>query len=264
MKLTLTLAAVLGLSVVAHADDDSKKYTLADLKSLVGQKAYKEAFVHLGDISPSQRNADWLDVGGAAAGGVLGLVPADDGSTIEMIDQIDRDYPQLLKSPKYSKPRAELGYKGLKGCFDQTGGYWGSYGLENCVKIGLRFVDNAPDDRATALKIAKLARRNMTAYYAVPFFKRALGAKDNKAACKDEDMKLAVLAGLGLPPDYDNAKEAKTIASGACWAELKGPMVKALEGETGYLRDNLCELLTSKKALTAAQANICAKKRESE
>ena len=134
----------------------------------------------------------------------------DDGTTLALVDQIDRDYPQLLKSAKYTRPRGELGLKGIEGCFGQTNGYWSSYGLDNCVKLALRFVDNSNGDRVLALKVAKVARKSMNAYSAVPFFKRALGPKDT-AACKDEDLKLAVVAGLGLPTDYPNATESKAI-----------------------------------------------------
>ncbi|MBC7976631.1 MAG: hypothetical protein H7138_16785 [Myxococcales bacterium] len=247
------------LASVAHADD--KKYTIADLKALVGQNAFKEAFLHIGDISPAQRNAEWSEVAAAAAGGVLGTLDSDDGTTIAAIDQIDRDYPQLLKSPKYTRPRNELGYKGIEGCFAQTNGYWSSYGLENCVKLGLRFVDNSGQDRALALKVAKVARRSMNAYGAVPFFKRAIGGKDTATACKDEDLKLAVVAGLGLPPDNANATESKAIMA-TCWSDLKEPVVAAFDGDSksGYVKQNTCDFLMSKKLLSGLQAKQCAKK----
>ena len=125
--------AILLVSSAAQADD--KKYTLADLKALNEQSAFKESFQHIGDIPPAQRKGEWLDVAATAAGGVLGILDTDDGSTIAAIDQIDKEYPVLLKNAKYTKPRAELGLKGLEGCFNQTNGYWSSYGLENCVKV---------------------------------------------------------------------------------------------------------------------------------
>jgi hypothetical protein len=253
-----SLVILVMLASVAHADD--KKYSLADLKALVGQSAFKEAFQHITDISPSQRNADWLDVAAAASGGVLGTVDTEDGTALALIDQIDRDYPQMLKSAKYTKPRNELGFKGVEGCFEQTNGYWGSYGLDNCVKLGLRFVDNSGGDRVLALKVAKVARKSMNAYSAVPFFKRALGAKDT-AACKDEDLKLAVVAGLGLPPEYPNAVESKAIMT-TCWSDLSEPVVAAFEADSkgGYTRQNTCDFLLAKKAISGLAAKQCAKK----
>ncbi|HEX4451521.1 MAG TPA: hypothetical protein VH143_11655, partial [Kofleriaceae bacterium] len=62
----LAALAVLVASGVATAGTDS----LADLKALVSQGAFKEAYVHLGDVAPAQRNADWVDVAASAAAGV--------------------------------------------------------------------------------------------------------------------------------------------------------------------------------------------------
>lgn len=255
---SLVVVVVVMLASVAHADD--KKYSIADLKALVGQSAFKEAFQHLGDISPSARNAEWVDVAAAAAGGVLGTLDTDDGTTLALVDEVDRQYPQLLKAAKYTKPRAEFGFKGLEGCFEQTNGYWSSYGLDNCVKVGLRFVDNSNGDRVLALKVAKLARKSMNHYDAVPFFKRALGPKDT-AACKDEDLKLAVVAGLGLPPEYPKATESKAIMT-TCWDDLKDAVLKAFEEDSkgGYVHQNTCDVLLAKKMISGLNAKQCTKK----
>jgi hypothetical protein len=65
--------------------------------------------------------------------------------------------------------------------------------------------------------------------------------------CKDEDLGLAIVAGLGLPPDEKNAKDSFDVASASCWAELKEPIVAALRKDaSGYLLDNACRLLRSK------------------
>ena len=254
---SLVIATVM-LASVAHADH--KKYTLADLKALVGQNAYKEAFLHLGDVGPAQRNAEWIETAAAASGGVLGTLDTEDGTTLAMVDEIDRDYPQLLKSAKYTRPRSELGLKGIEGCFGQTSGYWSSYGLDNCVKLGLRFVDNSGGDHALALKVAKLARKSMNAYSSVPFFKRALGPKDT-AACKDDDLRLAVVAGLGLPPDYPNAIESRAIMA-TCWGDLKDPVMAAFEADSkhGYTKQNTCDFLMARKLLSGLNATQCTKK----
>ena len=108
---SLVVAAVM---TAALARADAPKDTIADLKALVAQQAYKEAYVHLADIAPSQRNADWIDVGGEACAGLLGTVDASDGTTLALIDQIDRNFPPLLKSAKYTKARADLTQLGEK------------------------------------------------------------------------------------------------------------------------------------------------------
>ena len=253
------VVATLLVASIAQADD--KKYTLADLKALNEQSAFKESFQHIGDISPAARKGEWIDVAATAAGGVLGILDTDDGSTIAAIDQIDKEYPVLLKNAKYTKPRADLGYKGLEGCFNQTNGYWSSYGLDNCVKVGLRFVQNSSGDKAVALKVAKLARRSMNAYGAVPFFEAATG-KDNKALCADADFKLAVVAGLGLPKDYPNAAKSRTLMV-TCWDGLKDDVIKAFDGDSkgGYVQQNTCDHLVAKKLISGLQLKQCQTKK---
>ncbi|MBA3456711.1 MAG: hypothetical protein H0T42_26715 [Deltaproteobacteria bacterium] len=250
--------AMMLVSSVAQADN--KKYTLADLKALNDQSAFKEAFLHIGDIAPAQRKAEWLDVAATAAGGVLGILDTDDGSTAAAIDQIDKEYPALLKSAKYTKPRAELGYQGLEGCFSQTNGYWSSYGLDNCIKIGMRFVANSGGDKALALKVAKLARRSMNSASSVPFFEAAVG-KDNKALCADSDFKIAVVAGIALPPDYPNAPKARKLMV-TCWDSVKDAVLEAFEADSegGYIHQNACETLIAKKLLSGLQLKQCTKK----
>ena len=252
MKRALVIASLL---IAATALADKHSHTLADLKALVGQNAFKEAYQHLGDIPPAQRSSDWVDVAAAAAGGLLGTTNPDDGTTLVAIDEIDRTYPQILKSAKYTKPRGELGLKGLEGCFGQSDDYWSSYGLDNCVKLGLRFVDNSNGDPALALSVAKLARRSMNAYSSIPFFKRALATK-NPAACKDDDLALAVASGLGLPPE--NAGDAKAIMV-SCWDGVKDAVMKAFDEDSahGYVRQNTCEFLKSKGAISGLQAKQC-------
>jgi hypothetical protein len=242
---------VLGATLSTSALADDKKYTMADLEALVQQKSFKEAYLHLGDIAPSARNAKWVDVGAAAAGGFLGQIEGE-GAAIAIIDEIDREYPQLVKNAKYAKPRAEEGYKALEQCFGN------SYGIEHCVKVAMRFADNG-SDKALTLKVAKLARRSMNAYGAVPFFEKAVAA--DKAACKDEDAKLAVIAGLGLPADYDNAKKAKVLAT-TCFADIKADILKAFEADSegGYTQRASCELLTKNKMISASQQKGCSKK----
>jgi len=238
-----------GMSSSAFADD--KKYTIADLEALVAQKSFKEAYLHLADVSPGARNAKWIDVGAAAAGGFLGQIEGEDAA-IGVIDEIDREYPQLVKNAKYGKPRAEQGYKSLESCFGN------SYGVEECVKVAMRFIDLG-GDKALTLKVAKLARRSMFAYGAVPFFEKAIAG--DKSACKDEDAKLAIIAGLGLPEDYDNAKKSRTLLT-TCFAELKGDVMKAFEADSsgGYTQRNSCDALTKAKMLSSLQQKTCSKK----
>src|ERR1700753_382274 len=138
------------------------------------------------------------------------------------------------------KVRADLGLKGLAGCFEQTSGYWASYGLDNCVTLAKRFVDNAGNDRGLLLQVAKLASKSMNAAGAVPFFKKALA--QDPGVCKDGDLQTAVVAGLGLEPE--NAGDSRAIFA-QCFDNVKDGVMKAFDADStdGYVRKNSCSLL---------------------
>jgi hypothetical protein len=96
----------------------------------------------------------------------------------------------------------------------------------------------------------KITRKNQFHYVAVPFFKWALEQKHDGAACGDEDVQLAVVAGLGLPPDSENAGGSRSIAARLCFDNLKAAIRKQLgEDRSSYYRDNACAVLKAKGAL---------------
>lgn len=253
-------ASLFATSSIADADEKSKPYTMADLKALVAQKAYQEAIVHLTDIAPAERNAEWVDLGATAAGGFLAGLKGDklhDGLMI--IEMIDGALPAIAKSPKYTKPRATVGLKAITTCFDSQS--WG--GADHCVEAAIKLVDGDPTNHELALGVAKEARRGMTAHAAAQFYKRAFASAGNAtgAICKSEDFQLVITSGLGLPSDYDNAKVVRELLGGACWGELSKRLFSDFDkaGETSYERRNMCKLFRDKKALTKTHEHACRK-----
>lgn len=253
MKQIIALAVLGALAASGSARADDKKYTLADLRSLVAQRSYSEAISHLGDIGPSERNADWLDTAATAAGGYLASLSNDNLVTkVLAIEELDERFPPLLKSAKYTRPRAEIGLKAYTACFEND------YATQECFEHALKFVDADPANSELAFKMGKIVRKNAFHYVAIPYFKRALAGKGG-AMCKDDDLSLAVVSGLGLPKGDDKAADARAIAAGACFADLKKAILAAFTEETagGSVHDNACDLLNAKKALTADQAKTC-------
>lgn len=243
---------VLLLSTLALADKD-KKYTLADLKALVQQKSYQEAIEHLEDIAPADRNADWQDVAGQAAVGMVGT-GKDAMTKVAYMIGIEGRFPAVLKYGKYAALRADVGPKGFEACFKA------SYGdVSECLDHATKFVDADPTNGKLALAVAKIARRNMNAYGAIPLFKRASAATKG-GVCKDDDFQLAVHGALGLPGDYDNAKDGRELA-GSCWSELRKSVVAELgKHEGGYFKTNACEVMKAKNDRDAAK--LCAEHAE--
>lgn len=252
MKHVALALGILASSSLALAE--AKPYTLADLEALVAQKSFKEAVDHLGDVAPSERTARWQAVAADAAAGYIGGLSNDNLVTkVLEIERVDAAFPTILKSAKYTKVRAEVGLTAYKGCFANT--YW----IDECLDHAYKFIEADAANTALAFQMGKLVRLNAKHWAALRYFKRALTAKTAKAMCADEDIELAVLSGLALPASYDAMPIAVEIAKGACWANLRKPIVEAFDAdsENGYIRTNACELLKAKKALTAAQAKTC-------
>jgi hypothetical protein len=257
MKHAIALAA--SLVLVSTALADKKPYTLADLKTLVSQKSYKEAVAHLTDVGPSERNADWLGVAVDAAAGYIGGLSNDDlAAKILEIERIDSEVPQILTSTKYTKVRTEIGLKGFESCFGH------SYAHSECFQHAIKFVDADAKNAELALKMAKLVRRNTTPHGgAASFWKRALDAAGKNAAsvCKDEDMKLVVVSGFNIPYRYEDSATVRAMVTGACWDTFKKVVVEELKenSEESYERINTCEILRTKKAMTSELEKLCAK-----
>jgi len=254
MRHLVALAGVIALSSAAVADD--QRYTLADLKALVSQRSYGEAVQHLSDIAPRERNADWLAVAVDAASGYVGL-PGEPAAKVFEIEDLDTRYPQLLTSPKYTKVRAEVGLRGYEACFARRAS------LDTCIERATRFLDADASNTELAFGLAKALRRNSNPYVSVPFFKRAVAGSATSPMCKDDALRSAVLAGLGLPKDQDLASDARAIASGPCFDPLKPEILKGLDAEVpgGPLHVNTCEFMKAKRALDASQLRSCDKKK---
>jgi hypothetical protein len=210
---------------------------MADLKSLVDEKHYQEALMHMGDIKPSARKAEWKDLLGVASAGYV-QSGKDDLEKLRIMLTIEEQYPTVIKHAKYAAVRTESGPKGFAACFDN------SYGVDECKTYAIKFIDADASNGKLVLAVAKVARKGMNPYNSAPLFKRAVAA-DKKTACKDSDLSYSTVAAMGLPPDYDDYKAGKVVVD-ACWAELKPALLKAVK-EGGYTKSNVCPMLVAKK-----------------
>jgi hypothetical protein len=116
------------------------------------------------------------------------------------------------------------------------------------------WVDAHPADTFAA---AKLSRKNLFAWNALPLFVKAFDAKLGK--CGDEDVKLAVIAGLGRgSSETEPISNAKKILFQYCEKELKAAAIQAANDDL-TVRENLCHELSAKKwlQLTPLQIKRC-------
>jgi hypothetical protein len=247
ISLVIAIGALALATASARAGDDDKKYSMADLKALVDEKHYQEALMHMGDIKPSARKAEWKDLLGVASAGYAAS-GKDELEKLRIMLMIEEQYPTVVKHAKYAAVRLEAGPKGFGACFSN------SYSVDECKTYAIKFIDADPTNGKLVLAVAKVARKGMNPYNSAPLFKRAVAA-DKKAACKDDDLSYSTVAAMGLPPDYDDFKAGKVVVD-ACWAELKTALIKAVK-EGGYTKDNVCPMLAAKKE--KFDAELCVK-----
>jgi hypothetical protein len=255
MRSSTTIAALLLATAAVHADD--KKYTLPDLRALVAQASWTEAVIHLADIPPAQRGADWQDVAASAAAGLLESVGGEDGTALAVIDSIDRDYPQLRKVARYARARTERGPRAVAGCLAQAHDYGPD--LDACMVAGVRFVDNSGGDRALTIAVAKLGVDKASPANTLVLWKRVVGPKDT-VACKEPALATAVIGGLDTAPEGSIAKDARAVM-GTCWTEVAAAVEKAFDehGNASSVHGNTCEILKAKKKLSSLQVKLCSK-----
>ena len=105
ISMIIAVGALTCATALAHAED--KKYSLADLKSLVDEKHYLEAMAHMSDIAPSERKTEWKDLLGMAATGFAqsGKEPIDKLRNMLAIEEhgAGRQLARLRMWPRFSR-----------------------------------------------------------------------------------------------------------------------------------------------------------------
>ena len=76
--------------------------------------------------------------------------------------------------------------------------------------------------------------------------------------CADPDLAYATVAALQRPPDWREAKAARTLAE-RCWETLGAAVVEevAHQSADGYYLRNTCPILMERKAITGLRAARC-------
>ena len=236
--------AALGTSVGSGKAKDST-YGMADLQALEKKGSWEELLQHAEDVAPSQRSAAWEKTVEKASIGYMDQLMTSTASFegIFTSQSLLKRYPHLLKSESFMKKRGEAGKSASEICLRE------SYRGQHCIDMMKDFLKTWNTNADVGFAFGKITRKNQNHYVAVPFFKWALDQKKDATMCGDDDLKLAVVAGLGLPPDYENADGARKI-SDTCFDTLKPAIQKELiENASSYYRDNACAVLRAKGAL---------------
>jgi hypothetical protein len=125
-----------------------------------------------------------------------------------------------------------------------------SYDTGVCLEPLEKYARGRP--ASEQMQIAKRARLQFKHWVALRFFEPALGKTPTAAQCGDEDLALAVVAGLALPASFPEKATAEKLFQGACFVPLRPAVEKALVGASGgYLPDHACPIFKAKGAKVA-------------
>jgi hypothetical protein len=237
------------------AMSDAVKQLFADLDALAAARNWPELHDRLTDLNPAARDARWNALVEQAAIGELSPQTAPGGSYAERMTAIERYYPKfpsLSGSPQFLALRASIGLDAFGRCFDEA------QDPAKCLNALERFVHVAPVSADLARGAARLVGLKLNRSTSALFFAVGLDTAGGEGVCSDADLAYATVVALQRPPDWREAKAARTLAE-RCWDTLGTAVVEHVAHETAdsyYLR-NVCPILMQRKAVTGLRAARC-------
>jgi len=234
---------------------DATKRFIADLEALAAARNWPELHDRLTDLNPAARDAHWSALVEQAAIGELTSQAAPGGSFAERMAAIERYYPKfpsLAGSPQFLALRTSIGLDAFGRCFDEAND------PGKCLGALERFTHVAPVSADLARGAARLVGLKFNRSASTLFFATGLDAAGGEAVCVDPDVAYATVAALQRPPDWREAKAARTLAE-RCWETLRPAVVDnvARESVGSYYLHNTCPILMERKAVTGLRAARC-------
>ena len=208
-------------------------YSMADLTALESRGSYEELLAHVEDVPPSARGADWDGLLVRGATGYIAQLSASSASydAFWTTEALVQRYPSLRASAPFMTKRAEVGKTALDRCFQRS-----DIG-QGCLDNARDFIAVVPADRDLAAAVGRIVRLHQNHYAAVPFFRAAVTGTTGSAVCSDPGLKLAVMAGLGLEPENDLARQAREVAV-TCYGALRSDIHTATFATSTYTKAN--------------------------
>jgi hypothetical protein len=238
------------------ATSEAVRKLVADLDALAAARNWTELHDRLTDLNPAARDAHWDVLVEQAAIGELTPQTAPGGTYAERIAAIERYYPKfpsLSGSPQFLALRASIGLQAFERCFDEA------RDPATCRNALERFVRVAPVSADLARGAARLIGLKLNRSTSSLFFAVGLDAPSGgKAVCTDADLAYSTVAALQRPPDWREAKAARTLAE-RCWDTLGTAVIENVARETAdsYYLHNACPVLMERNAITGLRAARC-------
>jgi uncharacterized caspase-like protein len=237
---------------------------VAELDALAAARSWSELRGQLTTVKPTARDAHWASLAEQAAIGELTPLATSArpfGDRLAALEHYATTFQVLTDNPKFLALRASIGLSAYGECLEQGYGTMLSdcrRGLEDLVRTTSKSAGTARADLAR--NAARLVGRKLNRAAAAPFFAIAIEppADADAAACTDPDLTDAVIAALGRPPDWNEAKAAGALTE-ACWKTLGPAVVAQVARETGdsYYLGNACPILLRRDALTGLREARC-------
>jgi hypothetical protein len=235
----------------------------AELDALAAAKSWSELRGQLPTVRPTARDAHWASLAEQAAIGELTPLATSArpfGDRLAALEHYATTFQILNDNPKFLTLRASIVLSAFGECLEE--GYGAALadcrrGLEGFVRSTPKSVGAARADLAR--DAARLVGRKLNRSAAAPFFAIAVEVPaETNAACTDPDLTDAVIAALGRPPDWEEAKAAGALTE-ACWSTLGTAVVAQVARETGdsYYLGNACPILLRRDALAGLRAARC-------
>jgi len=257
------LRALAVLSLVSlSAPAWSAPYEIKDLEALEKQESWQEALLHLEDVPPSKRNDAWQRIAEKAGAGVLAAIDASKDEVgrgwrgepalphaVQLAESIMKQYPTLKKSKVFMTARADAGLKGFKFTYANSHHNQSDDPWRDQLKAFVASDTMTPD---LPLRAGKLVTSRLVAYVAIPFFKTAITGPSGAGACKDADVKKALVSALAESQWTD---DAKALVDKTCFADVRADLEKELAKDpekNEKLKANACPIFAAKKAAIAA------------
>ena len=119
-----------------------------------------------------------------------------------------------------------------------------------CLDALQRYANKRLND---SFQAGKRARLHYQAWTALPFFEIAFRKQATDAQCGDEDVLLAVVAGLSQPDsDQTSIDLARNIALNKCWSEIQEGLIEAISDSEPRFKANVCPLMKARDVPIAA------------
>lgn len=246
------------LAVLASTAE-ARNYDLADLDALAKQSSWQELLDHAEDIGPSQRTAHWSQLVEQAAVGVLAGLDTDKVAFTGLgaADDLTRRYPLLHSSKPFMAKRADVGLRAFTRCFELT--RRDNSATKMCADRLAGFSDGDPDNADLAQRSIALIDANIHYRSAAAFSIYYRMIKKSAKECSSAAAKWPVIEALALDKTDPRVAQAREVAAGPCWEQMKNDLVDALTTphDGAHYFENSCGFLVDKKALATLQTNRC-------